>query len=180
VIPAAGAKWEGEDQVRRRNSKGGKGFVSIPTSFCKCISSLEPISRSEIPLRALLPCALCVKKSPQAKNHISSAFQGSKVGGRRAKGGNGFVSIPTSFCKRSSGLSKVRRRNSKGGKGFVSIPPSFCKCISGLEPISRSEIPLRALLPCALCVKKESSEARKDHFPSSPSAFPRVLLLYFQ
>jgi hypothetical protein len=42
----------------------------------------------------------------------------------------------------------------EGGKGNVSVLSSFCKCSSGFKPISRSAIPLRALLHCALCEKK--------------------------
>jgi hypothetical protein len=48
----------------------------------------------------------------------------------------------------------------KGGNGIVAVPPSFCKCSNTIKPIPHSEIPLRALLLCALCVKREQVQIR--------------------
>jgi hypothetical protein len=65
----------------------------------------------------------------------------------------------------------------EGVKGQVSILPSRCKRNNGLPPFSRSEIPLRTLLPCALCEKKNRAKRTKSYFHHHnlrSSAFPRL------
>jgi hypothetical protein len=74
-------KIERSEIMQSEKSKGGNGFVSIPISFANATTSSKQISRSEIPLRTSLLCALCEKKNqaPREKNHAHHHNQRSSV-----------------------------------------------------------------------------------------------------